>query len=262
MITDVQTAPVPGAALRAGIFSRFFAISYAIVAYGIGAGSLFWLFFVAIGVAPDLAVDLTGNQHFLGFLVNLLLVATFGFQHSVMARPTFKKNWTRIVPDHLERATYVLFSGLFLLPIIVLWQSIPGVIWHVENESVAVLLTAIATLGFAYLLFASFLTNHFELFGLRQAWLYALGKPYTTLKFQTHWLYGFSRHPIMAGLLIMLWSTPEMTVTRFALALMLSAYIFIGVRIEERTLMQQFGATYVDYRRRVGMFFTFGSRDA
>jgi len=235
-------------------------MSYAIIAYSVGAGSLFWFFFVAIGVAPDVAVDLTGDQRFLGFLVNLLLVATFGFQHSVMARPAFKRHWTRVVPEHLERATYVLFSGLFLLPIIVFWQAIPGAIWQVEDESLTLLLKVTATLGFAYLLFASFLTNHFELFGLRQAWLYASGKPYTELNFQTHWLYRFSRHPIMAGLLIVVWSTPEMTVTRFVLAGLLTAYIFIGIKIEERTLIQQFGDTYADYRRRVGMFFTLGSR--
>lgn len=258
MTMNIQNAPVPGAAIRAGLFSRFFAMSYALVAYSIGAGSLFWFFFVAIGVAPQVAVDLTGDQHFLGLLVNLLLVALFGFQHSVMARPAFKKRWTRIVPEHLERATYVLFSGVFLIPIIVFWQAMPGVVWQVGNESAALALRVIASLGFAYLLFASFLTNHFELFGLRQAWLHATGKDYTPLNFQTHWLYRFSRHPIMAGLLVLFWSTPDMTMTRFAMALLLSAYILIGVRIEEKTLIEQFGETYADYRRRVGMFFTLG----
>ena len=261
MNTDIRTVPIHGAAPKAGLLSRVFTMSYAIVAYGVGAGSLFWFFFAAIGVAPDVVVDLSGDQHFLGLLVNLLLVATFGFQHSLMARPSFKKRWTRIVPEPLERSTYVLFSGLFLVPIIMLWQSLPGVIWQLENESLALLLTAIATLGFGYLLFASFLTNHFELFGLRQAWLFAMGKPYTPLDFQTNWLYRFSRHPIMAGLLIVFWATPDMTVTRFVLAVMLTVYVFVGVKIEERTLIQQFGETYTDYQRRVGMFFTFGSRD-
>jgi len=256
MTTDIQMTPVPGASLRVGLFARFFSLSYALIAYSIGAGALFWFFFVAIGVAPQVAVDLTGDQYFLGLLVNLLLVAMFGFQHSVMARPAFKARWTRIVPVHLERATYVLFSGLFLVPIIVFWQVMPGIVWQVEHEGAALVLTIIACLGFAYLLFASFLTNHFELFGLRQAWLFAVNKPYTELNFQTHWLYRFSRHPIMAGLLVLFWSTPDMTATRFSLALLLTAYIFVGVRIEEKTLIEQFGQTYADYRNRVGMFFT------
>lgn len=256
MITVNQTAPMTRATLRAGLFARFFSISYAFVAYGIGAGALFWFFFVAIGVAPDIAVDLTGNQVFLALLVNLLLVAMFGFQHSLMARPAFKRRWTRIVPGHLERATYVLFSGLFLLPIILCWQKLPGVVWQVGNETAALLLTVTACLGFAYLLFASFLTNHFELFGLRQAWLYTIGKPYTPLEFQTHWLYRFSRHPIMAGLVVLFWSTPDMTMTRFAMAMLLTGYILLGIQIEEKTLVEQFGKTYVDYRERVGVFFT------
>ena len=114
--------------------------------------------------------------------------------------------------------------------------------------------TAVATLGFGYLLLASFLTIHFELFGFRQAWLYAMGKPYTPLDFQTSWLHRFSRHPIMAGLLSMFWFTSDMTVTHFLLVLVLTVYIFVAIKIEERTLIQQFGKTYADNCRRAGMF--------
>ena len=216
----------------------------------------FGFFFASIGLAPASFLVVENAGLILSLLINLLLVAAFSVQHSLMARPTFKARWTAIVPPHLERSTYVLASGIFLLPIIVAWQPLPGEIWSVENVNAGYALKGIATFGFAYLLLASFFTNHFELFGLRQAWLYATNKAYTPLQFKQIWLYSFSRHPIMAGLLIVFWATPEMTVTRFVLALLLTIYIFIGVWFEERNLVEDFGDTYRKYRREVGMFFT------
>lgn len=256
MNTEVLNRQVTAIQEQADFNSRFFAMSYALVAYSIGAGALFWFFFASIGVAPASMLVLENGSLLAALCINLLLVAAFGVQHSVMARPAFKAEWTKIVPPHLERSTYVLASGLFLLPIIVAWQPLPGQIWLVEQETVAFAIKGIAVFGFAYLLLASFFTNHFELFGLRQAWLYATQKQYTPLEFKRNWLYGFSRHPIMTGLLIMFWATPDMTMTRFLLSLFLNAYIVIGVWFEEKDLVAEFGDTYRQYRKEIGAFFT------
>ncbi len=256
MNTEVLSRQVTAIQEQADFLSRFFAMSYALVAYSIGAGALFWFFFASIGVAPASLLVIENGGLLSALCMNLLLVAAFGVQHSVMARPAFKAQWTQYVPVHLERSTYVLASGLFLLPIIVAWQPLPGQVWLVEQSAVAYAIKGIAVFGFAYLLLASFFTNHFELFGLRQAWLYASHQQYTPLEFKRNWLYGFSRHPIMTGLMIMFWATPDMTLTRFVLSALLTGYIFIGVWFEEHDLSREFGDTYRQYCRQVGMFFT------
>ncbi len=256
MNTEVLDRQLTDLQQHADFQARFFSLTYAGVSYAIGAGALFWFFFASIGVAPVSLLVLENGGLLASLSVNLLLVAAFGAQHSVMARPTFKARWTQIIPGHLERSTYVLVSGIFLLPIIVAWQPLPGEVWDVQNANAALALKAVAVFGFTYLLLASFFTNHFDLFGLRQAWLFATNKPYTPLQFKQNWLYSFSRHPIMTGLLIVFWATPDMTMTRFVLAILLTAYIFVGVWFEERNLVEEFGDTYRKYRREVGMFFT------
>ena len=132
----------------------------------------------------------------------------------------------------------------------------PGVTWIVQAPWAVAAIYAIYVLGIGYLVGSSFVTNHFELFGLRQAWLYCTGQDYTPVKFKQAWVYKYSRHPMMLGLLLAFWATPEMSATRFVLAALLTCYIFVGIRFEERSLVQEFGETYRAYQQKIGLFFT------
>lgn len=257
-MSEAMMETADNAVHKAGLLSRGFALLYAGLAYGIGAGSLFWFLFIAMDLLPISVAGYEASSLALAFLVDVALVLLFAVQHTIMARSGFKAWFTRVIPSHLERATYVLASGILLLLILLYWQPLPGTVWQIENAVVSTGLQALCAIGFAYLLLASFFTNHFELFGLRQAWLHATGRPYTELEFRKNWIYGFSRHPLMAGMLVVLWSTADMTMTRFALALLMTIYLFIGIRFEERSLIQQFGDSYRQYAREVGMFFTIG----
>ncbi|HEY0679077.1 MAG TPA: hypothetical protein VGD17_12370, partial [Chitinophagaceae bacterium] len=145
-------------------------------------------------------------------LINASLLLLFALQHSIMARPAFKKWWTGIVPDHLERSTYVLLASLCLMLMMWQWQAIGGVIWKIENEMVNTILLVNFITGWVIVLLSTFLINHFDLFGLRQVWLYFLGRPYSTLFFRMPLLYRFVRHPLYLGFLIAFWATPVMTV--------------------------------------------------
>jgi protein-S-isoprenylcysteine O-methyltransferase Ste14 len=239
-----------------GLSDRCFAMGYALLAYMIGAGSLFWLIFAAGGFAPLGFVDVTYGNSVLALGVNAVLVIAFGVQHSVMARSWFKSWLTRYIPVHLERANFVLVSGVLTLVVIALWQSVDATVWHVENTLVAVGLQVAYWFGIVYLLSSSFVTNHFELFGLRQAWLYFTNRPYTSLEFKQRFMYRYSRHPMMLGFLFILWCSPEMTVTRFTLALLFTIYIFEGIRHEENGLIEEFGDKYREYRKEIGLFFS------
>lgn len=185
-----------------------------------------------------------------------MLILIFGTQHTIMARKSFKGKLTRIIPVHLERATFVLAAGICMGLILWYWQPLHGNIWSIENEIARFVLLGFAFAAVGYVLITSLVTNHFELFGIRQAWLYATGKPYTPLEFKRQWVYKYSRHPMMLGLLVVIWSTPDMSVTRLALAVLLTIYLFIGIRFEERSLIQEFGDKYRQYQKEVGMFFT------
>jgi len=184
--------------------------------------------------------------------VDLLLLGLFAVQHSVMARPGFKRLWTRIVPAEAERSTYVLFSSLALIALFAFWQPLGGIIWQVENPVGRALLHAGFALGWLTVLVSTFLINHFDLFGLRQVWLCLLGRPYTPLRFGTPWLYRHVRHPLYVGWLMAFWITPTMTVTHLLFALVTTAYILVAIRLEERDLMDHH-PEYAQYRRRVPM---------
>jgi protein-S-isoprenylcysteine O-methyltransferase Ste14 len=185
--------------------------------------------------------------------VNLLLIAVFGVQHSVMARPTFKNWWTRIVPRPVERSTYVLLSNLCLILLFWQWRAIDVVLWDVQNPAARALLWGLFASGWLLVVFATLLLNHFDLFGLRHVWLHLLGRPYTKLVFQVPLLYGRVRHPLYLGWLIAFWATPTMTVGHLLFSAGMSAYILIGIYFEERNLMQAHGRSYEEYRRRVPM---------
>lgn len=185
--------------------------------------------------------------------IDVALIALFGVQHSVMARPAFKARWTRIVPPALERSVYVLFASLALILLFAFWRPLPAVLWSVENPALRIMLWALFGAGWGIVLLSTFLINHFELFGLHQVWLHLRGRHAAAPTFRTPFLYRLVRHPLYSGFFLAFWSTPTMTVGHLVLALGLSAYMLIAIGHEERDLIGVFGDDYARYRRTTGM---------
>jgi protein-S-isoprenylcysteine O-methyltransferase Ste14 len=196
--------------------------------------------------------------------VNTGLLALFAIQHSVMARKWFKQRWTRIVPRPIERSTYVLFSSIALILLFWQWRPLGGTVWSIESIGVTIALRTIFALGWALVLVSTFLIDHFDLFGLRQVWLFLLGRSYTPREFATPGLYRFVRHPLYAGWFLAFWMTPTMTLAHLMFAIATSTYILLAITFEERDLVREFGETYEEYRREVPMLvpFTGGKREA
>jgi protein-S-isoprenylcysteine O-methyltransferase Ste14 len=186
-------------------------------------------------------------------VINLLLLALFAVQHSVMARPWFKKSWTRFVPEPIERSTYVLCTNVVLALLYWQWQPIGGAVWDVQHLWGRAMLYGLFAFGWLTVLVTTFLINHFDLFGLRQVWLYFRGKHYTSLGFVTPGPYRFVRHPMYIGWLMAFWATPTMTFAHLTFALGITAYILTAIYFEERDLMQFLGQDYADYRKNVPM---------
>lgn len=191
-------------------------------------------------------------------LIDLLLLGVFALQHSLMARQWFKKAWTRVVPQSVERSTYVMLSSLALLLLFWKWETIGGVIWSVENPIGRIMIYHLYALGWIIVLAATFLINHFDLFGLRQVWLKLVGQEYTPLKFRTPILYRYMRHPLYFGWLLVFWSAPVMTAAHLVFAVATTAYILIAIQFEERDLVRMH-EEYADYRRQVPMILPTGS---
>jgi len=181
------------------------------------------------------------------------LLALFAVQHSMMARPWFKKMWTRVVPEPVERSTYVLFSSVALLLMFWQWRPIGGVIWNIDSVPVAGAIFGLYLVGLLIVLLSTFLINHFDLFGLRQVYLYACGVNYTPLDFRTPFFYRYVRHPLYFGWLLTFWAAPVMTVAHLFFAVMTTAYIFVAIRFEEADLVNAYGEKYRRYRRQVPM---------
>ena len=235
-------------------FSRFVAFVYGLAAYAL----FFVTFLYAIGFVTRLGVpkDIDGGT--VGPLVesiviNVLLMSVFAIQHSVMARPVFKRWWTRIVPNSVERSTYVLFATLALILLLWQWRPIPQVVWSVTNPGIAAVVTAVSLFGWLLVLLSTFLINHFELFGLHQVINNARGKQMPPARFKTPALYRMVRHPIYLGFIIAFWAAPTMTVGHLLFAAVTTAYIFVGIFLEERDLTELFGDEYRRYRQRVRM---------
>jgi methanethiol S-methyltransferase len=181
------------------------------------------------------------------------LLALFALQHSIMARPWFKRAWTRFVPEPVERSTYVLFSSAAMLLMFWLWQPIGGVIWDVGTGMARTIVLGIYATGLLLVLLSTFLINHFDLFGLRQVWLYLMGRPYTHLEFRTPFFYKFVRHPLYVGWLLTFWAAPVMTAAHLFFAVMTTAYILVAIRFEEADLVSLHGEKYRKYRNEVPM---------
>jgi protein-S-isoprenylcysteine O-methyltransferase Ste14 len=186
-------------------------------------------------------------------LVDLALLGLFAVQHSVMARPMFKRWFTRFVPESAERSTYVLFSSLALILLFALWQPLGGTVWVITDPVWRGVMFAAFGFGWGLVLVSTFLINHFDLFGLRQVWLQWAGRPYTHLEFGTPGPYRLIRHPLYLGWFFAFWATPVMTATHLLFALMTTAYILIAIQLEERDLVAALGDDYRRYRERVPM---------
>ena len=192
--------------------------------------------------------------------VDVLLLGLFAVQHTVMARPAFKEVWTRWVPWHVERSTYVLLSTAILAVMAWQWRPLPAPVWRFESPIAVFSLTAVSLAGWGIVLMSTFLIDHFELFGLTQTVSYALGRPREHPTFKERLFYRWVRHPLMLGFLIAFWATPTMSQGHLLFAVMTTLYILIAIQIEERTLVHLHGEQYRSYQRRVPMLLPFGHR--
>ena len=190
-------------------------------------------------------------------LVDASLLLLFALQHSIMARPAFKKWWTKIIPEPLERSTYVLLASLCLMLVMWQWQPVGGIIWSVNSGIIKTILLIAYFTGWAIVLISTFLINHFDLFGLRQVWLNFLSKPYTQVPFGIPSLYRWVRHPLYLGFLIAFWSAPVMTVSHLLFAVLTTGYIFTAIQLEEKDLIKTFDLKYHTYRKQVPMIIPF-----
>lgn len=234
--------------------SRALAFLYGILAYLV----FFLTFLYLIGFVGNLMVPKSIDSGpvtstGLALLVNVVLIALFGIQHSVMARPAFKRLWTRIVPESIERSTYVLLASFILILLYWLWQPVRPVIWDLQASWAQYAMYALFFGGFLLVLLSTFIIDHFDLFGLRQVLLNFQQKAYTHHDFKVTFFYKFVRHPLYAGFVLAFWATPRMTMGHLLFAMGMTVYILIAIHYEERDLVNFHGAAYSKYRTRVPM---------
>ena len=243
------------------MFRRIVAFLYGVVCYlAFFATFLYAIGFIGNFVVPK-SIDSGPHRSFTYALaVNAALLGLFAIQHSLMARQWFKRAWTRLVPAAVERSTYVLFSSVALLVLFWKWEPMGRVVWSVNSGTGQILLYVLYAVGWLTVLVATFLINHFDLFGLRQVWLYLRGIPYTPLQFRTPGLYRIVRHPLYVGWLLVFWSAPLMTVAHLVFAIATTAYILLAIQFEERDLVR-LHAEYAEYRRRVPMLVPIGLKN-
>jgi methanethiol S-methyltransferase len=252
---DTMAKPaIPTLGTRGTPIARFIGFLYGLASYVI----FFVTFLYAIGFVSGLVVPKiidTGTVVPIAeaLIVDLLLMSVFAIQHSVMARKQFKQWWTRFVPKPVERSTYVLFSSLALILLFWQWCPIPTVVWHVGNSQIAMAVIGLSFVGWLIVLTSTFLINHFELFGLHQVANNLAGHPMPAPRFRTPLYYNFVRHPIYLGFIIAFWAAPTMTAGHLLFATVTTAYIVVGILLEERDLVDLFGDEYRRYKGQVSM---------
>jgi protein-S-isoprenylcysteine O-methyltransferase Ste14 len=242
----------------AALYALFAAISYAAFL----AAFLYAVGFVGNLVVPKSIDAPAGAGGSLAFAIDVALLGLFALQHSVMARPAFKRVLTRVVPPAAERSVYVLVSSLLLAFVFWAWQPIADVAWDFRGTVVGEALAALYAAGWLLALFSTFMIRHFELFGLTQGWRRSRGRPMPQATFKEVLLYRVVRHPVMLGFMIAFWSVPLMTYGHLLFASLMTAYILIGVQLEEHDLLAAFGSSYARYRERVPMLVPFLKRPA
>jgi protein-S-isoprenylcysteine O-methyltransferase Ste14 len=237
---------------------RFLGFLYGLAAYLV----FFFTFLYAVGFVEGLMVPKAIDSGPVvpmteALIVNILLMSLFAIQHSVMARKPFKQWWTRFVPVSIERSTYVLLASLTLILLFWQWRPIPTVVWQIADPQFAMAVMGLSFFGWLLVLLSTFMINHFELFGLHQVIINLAGRTMPEPRFKTPVLYKLIRHPIYLGFIIAFWAAPTMTVGHLLFAAVTTAYIFVGIFLEERDLVELFGDEYRRYRERVSMLIPF-----
>jgi protein-S-isoprenylcysteine O-methyltransferase Ste14 len=236
----------------AALTSRLLTLVYGLIAYA----AFFFTITYAIGFVGNWLVPKSidsghGGPMLTALLVNSSILLAFVVQHTIMARPAFKRWWTRVIPPAIERSTFVLIASSLLLVLFWQWRPLPQVVWKIDDPLVAGLLQGLSLTGWIIVFASSFMVNHFDLFGLRQTWHHFRARACSPVGFRLVGLYKLVRHPLMLGFLIAFWSAPVMTQGHLLFALLTTGYILVGTRIEERDLVAQHGESYESYRREV-----------
>ena len=236
--------------------SRAATLLFAIFAYAVFFATFLYLicFVGNFSIAP-ITVDRGGPSSpvAVAVVIDLALIGLFGLQHSVMARQGFKRAWTKIVPPPAERSVYVLIASLMLIILILFWRPIEGTLWDAHGTAIEMLLWLGFAAGWGIVLLSTFLLNHFELFGLQQAWFHVQGRTAAEPQMRQPMFYKWVRHPLYSGFFLAFWSTPVMTYGHLLLAAGLSVYMLIAIQYEERDLVGMFGGDYENYRKQAGM---------
>lgn len=232
--------------------------TYGLICYAV----FFATFLYAIAFVGGFAVPATldGPRHAplpVSIAIDAALLALFAVQHSVMARKWFKERWTRVVSPVVERSTYVLAASLALIVLFSQWRPLGGAVWSVSDPIARGVLLALFVFGWSLVLVSTFLINHFDLFGLRQVWLFLRNEPYAKPRFGNPGPYRLVRHPLYAGFLFAFWMTPAMTYSHLFFAIATTGYILLAIQFEERDLVREHGSAYEEYRRRVPMLVPF-----
>jgi len=237
---------------------RLFVLLYGVIVYCLFFGTFLYM----IGFVGNIAVpkSMDGEPQLplsTALLINAGLLLLFALQHSVMARPAFKRWWTQYVPEPAERSTFVLFTCICLIALVYFWQPVGGIVWAVENDILAGLLIGLSMIGWMIVLVSTFMINHFDLFGLRQVWLYFLCRKYEHVKFRLPVFYRYVRHPLYLGFLIAFWAAPTMTITHLLFAVLTTGYILTAIQLEERDLLSLYGEKYLKYKKWAPMLIPF-----